>query len=249
MKVLFLGTSSDWPIPVLGCTCRQCASKNKKDKRTRAGVIINRKILLEGDADLYRQLRREGIHQIEGCVITHAHHSHVEGLHDVVGGSGLYALRPHQDLFPVWFHESHYEELKNTTKDMQFLKRRYKNAQEIEIGSVTITPFEVKHTDAMKTFGLKVEDESSSFVYIPDYKNVEKKFYARNCSLLAIDGTFLKHSSPGHATIKSGKKLAKELKADKTLFTHIGHVFKNYTELREITYPYGVAFDGLELEI
>jgi phosphoribosyl 1,2-cyclic phosphate phosphodiesterase len=40
MEIVFLGTGTSQGIPVVGCGCRICRSKNKKNNRTRASLLI-----------------------------------------------------------------------------------------------------------------------------------------------------------------------------------------------------------------
>ena len=40
MKITFLGTGTSQGIPVIGCNCRICKSKAKKDNRLRSSIHI-----------------------------------------------------------------------------------------------------------------------------------------------------------------------------------------------------------------
>ena len=43
MKIIFLGTGTSDGVPMIGCKCNVCKSKDKRDKRTRSSVLIQHK--------------------------------------------------------------------------------------------------------------------------------------------------------------------------------------------------------------
>ena len=80
MITKFLGTSSEKAIPREDCDCGQCRSKDKKDKRLRSSILINKKILLDATPDILKQLRVNQIENLDTLIITHEHEDHVGGL-------------------------------------------------------------------------------------------------------------------------------------------------------------------------
>ena len=40
MRVVFLGTSTSYGVPVIGCRCATCTSTDPRNKRTRASVYV-----------------------------------------------------------------------------------------------------------------------------------------------------------------------------------------------------------------
>ena len=43
MKVFFLGTGTSQGVPVIGCRCDVCRSKDNRDKRLRSSVLVRYK--------------------------------------------------------------------------------------------------------------------------------------------------------------------------------------------------------------
>lgn len=80
----FLGTSSSESLPREGCSCPQCLSTDKKDKRLRSAILINKKILVDAGPDISKQLRRNQIENLELVLITHEHQDHIAGIKDLL---------------------------------------------------------------------------------------------------------------------------------------------------------------------
>ncbi|MEK7828660.1 MAG: MBL fold metallo-hydrolase, partial [Deltaproteobacteria bacterium] len=58
MKITILGCGTSTGVPVIGCKCNICSSKDVKNKRTRSSIIItanNRNILIDTATDLRQQ--------------------------------------------------------------------------------------------------------------------------------------------------------------------------------------------------
>ena len=64
MKIKFLGTGTSQGVPVIGCTCAVCVSKDTKNKRLRSSALIkisNKNILIDTGPDLRQQALKNKI--------------------------------------------------------------------------------------------------------------------------------------------------------------------------------------------
>ncbi|RZJ37168.1 MAG: MBL fold metallo-hydrolase, partial [Chryseobacterium sp.] len=80
MKLKFLGTGTSQGVPVIGCTCEVCTSKNPKDTRFRASAMVttdeNKKILIDCGPDFRQQMLINQENHIDIALLTHEHNDH-----------------------------------------------------------------------------------------------------------------------------------------------------------------------------
>jgi len=86
LKVNFLGTGTSQGIPVIGCKCNVCISKNIKDKRLRSSVYIEKtscNFIIDTGPDLRQQVLKNNISRLDFVLYTHAHRDHVSGIDEL----------------------------------------------------------------------------------------------------------------------------------------------------------------------
>ena len=85
-KLTFLGTGTSQGVPIIGCTCAVCRSKDPRDNRLRSAVLVEfagRTILVDAGPDFRQQMLREGVRHLDAILLTHNHRDHTGGLDDV----------------------------------------------------------------------------------------------------------------------------------------------------------------------
>lgn len=111
-KITLLGSGTSTGIPILGCKCQVCQSKDIRNKRLRTSALIHTKsgknIIVDTTPDLRSQLIQNSIDQLNAVIITHDHADHTHGMDD---------LRPfgfiNGEPIPVYTNIQTAESLKN----------------------------------------------------------------------------------------------------------------------------------------
>lgn len=90
MKLTFLGTGTSHGIPVIGCDCPVCTSKDLHDQRLRSSVLISDKnhksetnILIDCGPEFRIQCLKYGIKKVSAVLLTHSHADHLHGIDDL----------------------------------------------------------------------------------------------------------------------------------------------------------------------
>src|SRR5438132_1600067 len=72
MRVRFLGTSTSYGVPVIGCRCATCCSTDPRNKRTRASVYLESdegvRLLIDSGPELRVQALREGVTRLDAVL-------------------------------------------------------------------------------------------------------------------------------------------------------------------------------------
>ncbi|MCH7640980.1 MBL fold metallo-hydrolase [Patescibacteria group bacterium] len=250
MEILFLGTSSGWPLPRLGCKCHICSSDSPKDKRSRPSILINKSILIDAPPDIYTELKNHKVDptKITHILLTHAHDDHIMGLFDL---SHIYEKPGKVKLISTPGVLAH------TRKKMRislfaFETIEVKPFEKVRVGNDSYCWFiEVVHT--VEAYGIKIK-APKPVLYAPEFRKIYRSNRKQlgDLDLAIIDGSSKTRTGQarGHETIEEGIRLGTNIRAKKVLFTNIGHKTDTHDELVRFVKEKGgnrfdIAFDGL----
>ena len=85
-KLTFLGTGTSQGVPMIGCGCDVCRSRDPRDKRLRSSVLVEHEgltILVDAGPDFRQQMLRAGVSHLDAILLTHNHKDHTGGLDDI----------------------------------------------------------------------------------------------------------------------------------------------------------------------
>ena len=253
MKITFLGTGTSQGIPVIGCNCSTCQSKDPKDKRLRCSIWIQvegQSIVIDVGPDFRQQMLAAAVDRIDAIFITHEHRDHIAGLDDIRPFNFKYNM----DM-PVYATKKVQQELKKGFAyifeasypgvPMVVLHELVKD-QSIDLKGLKIQPIEYFHAE-LPVMGFRI----GNFAYLTDFKTIkaDQLDYLEGLDVLVISA--LQHSAHhSHLSLREALRMIEKIGPKKAYLTHISHNMGPW-ELNKTLLPPNVSFayDGLELAL
>ena len=170
MKITFLGTGTSTGNPEIGCSCEVCTSRDPRDWRLRASVLVEvagKQLLIDCGPDFRYQMLRAKCYHLDAVLLTHEHYDHVGGLDD---------LRPFSREKDVAIYtEANVVEAIKTRMPYVFRAHKYPGVPNLVLHTVGLAPFEaagvpiqpirVMHAK-LPILGFRIGD----FAYLTDLK-------------------------------------------------------------------------------
>ncbi|HXI10305.1 MAG TPA: GPMC system MBL fold metallohydrolase [Thermodesulfobacteriota bacterium] len=251
MKLRILGCGTSTGVPVIGCHCGVCTSKDPRNKRMRSSALVRtngKNILIDTSTDLRSQSLANGIERIDSVLFTHPHADHIHGIDDLRAFNltqnaeipcygSLHTVERIKVMFDYIFRVDSYDgwkpRLSMTAVDSPF-----------EASGVTVVPVGILHGSA-RIFGYRI----GSMAYLTDCSSIPEESLGLLEGLEVLVLGALRHKPhPTHFTIEQAVEASRAIKAKRTFFTHLGHSL-DYTKDNSLL-PDGIelAYDGLEVE-
>lgn len=253
MKVTFLGTGTSVGVPVIGCRCRVCTSKDSRNRRMRQSVWIRNgqaSILIDASSDFRQQALKFGIQRLDAILVTHAHADHILGLDD----TRIFAYRQRAPV-PLYGTERTLQGIKKTfwyafddvpegggrpKVDLIPVRGRF------QVGGLQILPLEGDHGFIPVT-GYRID----GFAYLTDCKRIPQATVEtlRGVECLVLNALRREPEHPTHMTVGEALAAVSEIAPERAYLVHMGHELDH--EDLESSLPEGVspAYDGLTLTL
>ena len=252
MRVRFLGTSTSYGVPVIGCPCSTCTSTDPHNQRTRASVYVETdedvRVLIDSGPEIRLQALREGITRLDAVLYTHFHADHTAGIDDLkafnaaLGGqlpcfgdaSTGHSLR---ERFAYAFAGTPWIGL------IPHIGYTVVDNSPFFVGKSCVQPIPMRH-GSIRTTGYRI----GNFAYLTDTSGVPPTSRALLHDLDALVVDALRwEPHPTHLSVPEALELIDELKPRHAYLTHVGHTLEHEATNRRVGPNVEVAYDGLEL--
>jgi phosphoribosyl 1,2-cyclic phosphate phosphodiesterase len=247
-----LGSGTSMGVPTIGCTCAVCSSADPHDYRTRPSIMLEyngKVVLIDTTPDFRQQAIREKIRRVDAVIYTHSHADHILGLDDLRPLS----FRHEHGKIPLYAPEHTAPTLRRIFKYIFDSEYKYGGLAQVDLhvidGDVELhgarfEPIVVLHGDA-PIHGFRF----GSAAYLTDFSEIppESMEKLRGLDILFLDA--LRHKPhPTHSTLENSVRIAGELKAKRTFFTHIAHELPHQETNAKLPPDMRLSHDGLKLE-
>jgi phosphoribosyl 1,2-cyclic phosphate phosphodiesterase len=254
MRVVFLGTSTSYGVPVIGCRCPTCTSRDVRNKRTRASVYVETdegtRLLIDSGPEVRLQALREGVTRIDAVLYTHFHADHTAGVDDLKAfNAALGGVLPCfgdaateaslRQRFGYAFEGTPWVGL------IPHISYTAVDASPFYVGKTCIQPVPMRHGSARAT-GYRI----GNFAYLTDTSGISP---ASRALLQGLDAVVVDalcwEPHPTHLSVPEALELIADLHARHGYLTHVGHTLEQTITNQKIGSDVEVAYDGLEIRI
>lgn len=253
LKITFLGTGTSQGVPVIGCTCEVCQSKDPRDNRTRSSILVENeqtRFVIDTGPDFRQQCLRERVDRLDAVLFTHEHKDHIAGLDDVRAFNFI-----HKMVMPIYATQNVVNALKREYAYI-FSDEKYPGIPEIKIvdvdkekfsiGTLEVTPIDVLHY-RMPVKAYRIND----FAYITDANMIVEEELKKLQGLdVLVLNALRRESHISHFTLSEAIELVSVLKPKKAYLIHMSHQIGKHQDVQaELPENIELAFDGLQLII
>lgn len=250
-SVTFLGTGTSQGVPMIGCDCEVCSSRDARDNRLRSSVLICEKgvdFLIDASIDFRYQMLRERVKNIDAILFTHGHKDHTGGLDDVRAFN--YFPKKGMDVYA----EKNVVEVLKKDYDYAFRENPYPGVPDIKMHTISDQPFEVDGVEVVPIRGMHYKLPVLGFrigniCYITDMNHIEdseiEKF--RGVDVLVINA-LRKEEHISHFNLAGALDVVRRAVPGRAYLTHVSHQLGLYEQVsKELPDNVYLAYDRLKI--
>ena len=248
-----LGSGTSTGVPRIGNDWGECDPAEPKNRRTRVSIIVEndagQRILVDTSTDLRHQLLANDISKVDAVFWTHDHADHCHGIDD------LRVMRyDRSNPLPGFASKVTCERLRRRFDYVFAGQFGYPTL--IELKEITrnqlVTGFscdfvEMPHGPVTST-GFRFDADGRSLVYATDFSEITAEMVDcfRDADVLVVD-CLRRRKHPTHANLEMALQLSRQIKAGRTVLTHMDKSMDYRSLVAEVPKTVIVGYDGLEL--
>ncbi len=254
MRVRFLGTSTSYGVPVIGCRCHTCLSTDPRNKRTRASIYVQTdegvRLLIDSGPELRVQALREGITRLDAVLYTHFHADHTAGIDDLKAfNAALGGMLPCfgdaptgaslRERFAYAFAGTPWIGL------IPHIGYTAVDREPFFVGKTCIQPILMRH-GSIRATGYRI----GNFAYLTDTSGVpaSSRELLRDLNVVVVDALRWE-PHPTHLSVPEALQLIADIKPRHGYLTHVSHSLEHEATNERIGPDIEVAYDGLDLTL
>lgn len=253
--ILGSGTSTGVPMP--GCLCAVCSSRDPLNTRLRASAVLqfedHTTVLIDASPDLRQQALKYHLTRVDSILFTHAHSDHILGLDDLrafnfTSGKSIPCFGLAETFADIkrifWYIFEHQPKYQGGMVSQLTLHELIGN-QSFLAAKREFIPIPIKHGN-MDVLGYRYK----GFAYITDCNFIPQESLAllQDLKVLVLDGLrYEPHKT--HFSIPEALGIIEQLKPEQAFLTHLSHNVDYHDTCSRLPAGVGLACDGLRFEL
>jgi len=244
---------------VITCDCGVCSSTDPRNKRLRAGVLLEWEqqpedgtsapvhVLIDTTTDFRQQALRTGLNRVDAVLYTHHHADHVLGLDEL----RIYYF-VHRLPIPLYGQQETMDSIRSIFS--YAFNRKARGVPRLEL-NVIDAPFELRGVEVVP---VPVEHHHLTILgyrigglgYVTDCSGISDDSAAllEGLDVLVIDA-LRRTPHPAHFTLDEALEQIDRLQPKTAYLTHLSHEFDHAALEDELPAGVSVAFDGLVIDV
>lgn len=254
LDIRVLGSGTSMGVPVVGCRCSVCTSKDPHNKRLRSSISIKvggRHILIDCSIDFRQQMLRWPMPRIDAILLTHTHADHVNGIDDIrsynfLQGGAIPVYANAHSIADIWRRFPHcFNPMQNGGGVPRLDLHQIRAGKPFEAAGVEVVPIKVMH-GRLAILGFRFGD----FAYLTDCSGIPPASAKLLAGVDTLIISALRHRPhETHFSLAQSLEAAKKLGVRRAFFTHIADELDHETTNRNLPKWARLLYDGQIINI